>query len=453
MAVDVEMAERLLAEHDADLSRDGRLGLVKRYLDGDHDKPYAPRGARREYVQLAEKSLTNWMPSVPDTFTQGLIVTGYRPARQADNAAAWDYWQANGLDARQTITTRGALAYGASYVLVLPSTGPAPVIRPLSPLRSAAWYEDDDDEWPTFGLRLAGQTMAGDTRFEVFDAHDVSTYVRTDTGTHLTGVRPHGFSFVPFVRFRERLDGESQGVVRPLKAVQDRINEVVFATMIALQYASFRQRWATGLAIPEDENGMPVEPFEAAVDRLWVSDNPDARFGDFAQTEMSGHLNMYDATVATFAAMANINPSLLTGSDLINVSAEAMAQMEKRTQRKRREYEVIFGEGWEQVFRLAALAAGDPVGAADRSAQVRWADVESASLAATVDALGKMATMLQVPVEALWEQVPGITDQDLELWRAKRSADPLAVLAAEFAASGDTAAADAASTLAPEEAA
>lgn len=81
------------------------------------------------------------------------------------------------------------------------------------------------------------------------------------------------------VRFRDRLDGENRGIIAPLLVLQDRINEAVFNLLIALQFASFRQRWATGLAIPTVDDpesslfGQPVEPFQAAVDRLWVTDS------------------------------------------------------------------------------------------------------------------------------------------------------------------------------------
>jgi hypothetical protein len=43
--------------------------------------------------------------------------------------------------------------------------------------------------------------------------------------------------------------------------------------------------------------------------------------------------------------------------------------------------------------------------------------MESRSLAQAADALGKLATMLGVPVELLWEKIPGFTEQDVD--RAK----------------------------------
>ena len=40
--------------------------------------------------------------------------------------------------------------------------------------------------------------------------------------------------------------------------------------------------------------------------------------------------------------------------------------------------------------------------------------MESRSLAQTADALGKVAQMLEVPVEVLWDHLPFLTDQDRE---------------------------------------
>ena len=38
---------------------------------------------------------------------------------------------------------------------------------------------------------------------------------------------------------------------------------------------------------------------------------PEAKFGDFAQTEISGHLNTYETTVRTLAAIGQISPNVL----------------------------------------------------------------------------------------------------------------------------------------------
>lgn len=450
MALDAALAERLDSELRRDLARDGRLGKVRRYLNGDHDMPYMPRGARQEYRHLAKRSITNWTPLLSSTYTRGLFVDGYRPARTANNAAPWSYWQANRLDARQNIAHRGALEYGTSYTCVLPGTlqtKRVPVMQPLSPLRSAAWYQDPDDEYPEIGYRAKGTTADGTRLIELLDRESVYTFARPKDADRwtLSRVDEHGLGVTPFVRFRDRLDDESVGVIAPAINLQDRVNEVVFSTLIALQYASFRQRWATGLAIPTEpvlgpdgeETGeeVPVEPFEAAVNRLWVSEDTETKFGDFAQTELSGHMSAYESTVKTLAATAELSPVVMMG-DLVNIGADALAALQDGQQRRTNEYETNFGESWESAFRLAAHAAGDSAGAADTAAQVRWRDTEARSLASTVDALGKIATMLSVPVEALWEKIPGVTDTDVTYWKTLRQSDPLADMVAEISRQG-----------------
>lgn len=446
-----EMADAL----GSAMSPNGDVGRVARYLRGEHDLPYMPAGANAEYRTLAKRSVTNWLPLISDTFAKGLFVDGYRPARATENAAPWGYWQANGLDARQTVAHRGALEFGVSYCLVLPGED-APFMRPLRPTRTLAWYEDDEDEWPFAALHYVGP-VAGAERgvglFRLYDSERVYHLTRREgAGFTLKASEEHGLGVTPWVRFRDRLDGEAVGIVAPLIPLQDRVNEAVFALMMALQYASFRQRWATGLAIPVDEEatlasgdanpnfGKPVEPFAAAVDRLWVSDNPDAKFGDFAQTDTTGHLNAYKSTVQSLAAIAQTPPHVLLG-DLVNLSADALAAAEASTQRKTAEYETLFGESWEQAFRLAAKAAGDSVAAADVAAEVRWRDTEARSLAQTVDALGKMVQMLGVPAEGVWERVPGVTDTDVERWRGLRQeGDVLGALVGDLARQAEPAA-------------
>jgi hypothetical protein len=451
-----EWARELIDLRNTALAPNGSIGLVRRYLRGDHDLPYMPKKASNEYMTIARNSITNWLPLISDTFAKNLWVDGYRAKRAADNARAWQYWQANKMDARQAIAHRGALEYGVSYVSVLPGADGRPVITPLAAHRTYALYQEDDDDWPMVALYYRGTDIHGDELYYLWESNrrwDIlvptrrtrsdSTRDVDDRGTgsgdlKVLGYEEHPAPYVPWVRFRERLDGTSEGVIKPLIPTQNRINETVFSAQMALQYAAFRQRWATGMAIPRDTEeylpdgvtpnpnyGKPIEPFKAAVDRLWVVEDPEARFGEFSQTDVTPHIQVYREHVKTLAAIGQVSPLVMMG-DLVNLSADALSSIQDATQRKLREYETNFGESWEQVFALAAYMAGEEFDDEFDAAEVRWRDTEARSLAATVDALGKMVQMLHVPAEELWDRIPGATDQDVERWReTARSAESL----------------------------
>jgi hypothetical protein len=99
-----------------------------------------------------------------------------------------------------------------------------------------------------------------------------------------------------------------------------------------------------------------------------------------------------------------------------------LAAAEAGQRRKIAQRETTFGESWEMVFGLAATAMDDKV---TDGAQVRWRDTEARALASTVDALGKMAQMLNIPPQMLWERIPGWTQQDVERAKAMAAGMPV----------------------------
>lgn len=326
------------------------------------------------------------------------------------------------MDARQSGVHRAAVGYGAAYVVVLPGE-PAPVWRPVSARRMRAVYADRlVDEWPVYALETwsEGAPSGPVTRMRLYD--DTAVYEVTRDRARDDNPMIHGAGVCPVIRFANLvdLDGGVTGEVEPLIPLQDQIDAATYYLEMAQQYAVHRQRWVTGMAVPEDDSGNPIEPFKAAIDRLWTADDPDTRFGEFQQTEIKSWLDAREASLRHMAIKSQTPPAALLG-DMINMSAEALAAAEAPQQRKVADRKAGFGESWEQCFRLDAALAGDEAAAADLSAQVVWRDTESRSLAQVADALGKMAQSLGIPPRGLWEKIPGVTDQDLASWDALAS--------------------------------
>jgi hypothetical protein len=407
--MNAQEATRLVAELDQLRSGEKtRLDNVYAYLRGKQPLPAVPEGVPDEVRKLARMSRVNMVRLAIDVPAQSLYVSGYRTAGAEKDAPGWETWQANQLDARQTGVHRAALAYGAAYVSVLPGD-PKPVVRGLSPRKAACFY-GDDDVWPVYALE--DRTQFGKARrLRLFDNEAAYLLEEQTGGWDLIGEpMKHGMAVTPFVRFRNLLDldDDQVGEVEPLMSLQDQIDFTTFGLLVAQHYQSFRQRYVLGWTA-EDE----ATRAKAGGSRMWTFDDPDVKVGEFGQVDLSGYLESRESTLQHLATISQTPPHHLLGK-LVNLSAEALVAAESGQRRKIAEREITFGEAWEQVLGLAATAEGTE---AEAEAQVRWQDTEARSFAATIDGLGKLAQMLNVPVEALWEKVPGVTQTDVESWK------------------------------------
>lgn len=438
-----ELKSALTALRNARAAERARLERISRYwhdnVTGRMAGIYIPRRATAEYKLVVEQARFNILDIVVTAVAQNLFVDGYRPAGKSgrpagqDNADIWEVWQANRMDARQAGIFRTAIGYGISYATVL--TGDfLPVITPNSPKQMTVLYEDPmNDEWPELALRVE-RTRLDDRgrKFDVLELYDETTVYELEVDTEsgdpkVTKAEDHGLGVTPVVRFLDRYDLEgSPGKVEPLISVQQQINQTTFGLLMSQQFSAFRQRWVTGMEIQKDAEGNEIAPFNAAVDTLFQAVSVDTKFGEFGQTDLKGYLDSRASLLLHVASVAQIPPhNLLTGPGISNISAEALAALEAGHRQDIEEHQTSFGESIEQMLRLAGRANDDDAAWADMSAQVKWRDTTPRSLSQVADALGKLASQLGIPARALWERIPGVTDQDLAHWEAMAAEDDL----------------------------
>jgi hypothetical protein len=330
------------------------------------------------------------------------------------------------MDGRQMGIHRAALAYGISYASVLPGEDPltgnqSPVIRGCSPRRGMAFYDDPAyDEWPEYFLQV-DPIAASRWRVRLFTDQEVHVFTSDIGGSSLRyeGIKLHGIGVCPVVRYTNMLDLEARadGEVDPYISVAGRINQTVADRLIVQRFASWKVRTITGMAKPDNETELAQAKMRLKVDDLLIAEDPDAKFGTLPETGLQGFVEARDADIHDLAAVTQIPPYALLTGKMANLSADALAAASAGLSNKIIERQHSFGEAHEQTLRLACSVAGDNAGASDVAAEVRWKDMGSRSLAQAADALGKLAQMLGVPVEMLWERIPGWTDQDVQ--RAK----------------------------------
>lgn len=437
----LERAERLYQGHVAEREQ---LDKVRRYWRGLQARPaLIPLGAPEEVKVMARASRVNVLPLVVNSLVQSMYVDGFRTDDDHVNEQVWSrVWQPNGQDAAQTGVHRATFGYGTAYEIVLPGD-PTVVITPRSPRRLYCEY-GEDPHWPMHALDNLGNGL-----WRMFDEGEVH-FLKLSEG-HLDGsvesaklieTRKHGQDHVPIVRYLDEYDLDDgdevtdgdglgadvpmRGQVAPLMSIQDQIDLTTFSLQVAQHYGAFRQRYIIGWIADSEAQRAQI-----GADRILTIANevegndPDETgesgegitVGEFGQTDLKGYLESRQESIIHAATLSQTPAHELTGK-LINLSAEALAAAEASKDRKVDERQALAGEAHERKLRLASGMLGIDV---SEDAEVRWRDTSARAFAATVDALGKLATMLEVPVEELWERIPNTTKKDIDRWKQERA--------------------------------
>lgn len=405
-----------------------RLDRLYAYVHNKQRIRWLSSAVPQEVKAIAGMCRVNVLGLVVDMVAQSLYVDGYRAPESKKEDPAWLIWQQNRMDARQMAVHRSCATYDVGYATVLPGE-PVPVIRSVSPRDMTTVYGEDDD-WPMWALEKRRSAVRGYTLYRLFDADQVYWVDEDDGGeVRFISSEAHDRGHVPVVRFLAKADPDDEvaNEFDDLIPIQDQINFTTFGLMVVQHFGAFPQRWIAGWT-PEDEADDDDTEAQAAakiaaarrrvgVDRILSFDDRETKLGEFKQADLSGYIDSRNDSLKNLASIAQAPAHALRG-ELVNLSAEALAAAEQAERRKIDERETMIGESWEQALAEAADISGEE---SDPTSQVRWRDTEARAFAATVDGLGKLAEMLQVPVEELWEKVPGTTKADIDRWKAARA--------------------------------
>lgn len=408
------------------------LDRIDLWYRWDHEPVRIPRAATPEMKALVELAKTPWLRLVVRAASQAMHVDSYRsPDRPASVEVPWAAWQRNDMDYRQIAVHRTALAYASSYVVVLPGSlsngSTASVMRGKSPRKMQALYSDPAaDDWPMYTIHVEPVGNGTDYAVQVLDENDAYylTCDKSGTGFEYIENREHGVGVCPVVRYANDLDleGRLAGEVEPFIPVAARINKTAFDRLMAQHYNSWKVRTIAGMVQPTKPDGSvdteaaAAKKIQLRQDDMLVAEDPDTKFSTLDGTPLDGYIKSWESDVEALAAVSQTPTHTLTGK-LINLSADALASARSEFDQKISEYKLACGKSHAQTLRLAAHIEGDAAAAEDFAAHVTWQDTSVRSFAQAADALGKLATMLQVPVEGLWQRIPTVTKEDVDEWK------------------------------------
>lgn len=421
-----------------------RCARLRAYNVGDHPLPTGNPKWASTYRALQRMSRSNYVGLVASTVAERMTVTGFRAGGDADAEAdreTWSWWQSQQLDADSGLVHGDSLVCSVSYVTVgapgedgratATAEDPASLIHAVDPQRRrlvTAALKLYTDDWDA-GVRAVVYLPDGFAYFRstIADPSKVSwsdtAWEVDDTPDHPDGWRENPLGRVPVVPFVNRPDtrGRGMGEFEDVLDIQDRINKTLLDRMVIAAMQAFRQRWAKGITLT-DEQGNDVEPFIPGADLLWAVEDEKAEFGDFEQAALGPLLEAARSDMRDLAAISRTPPHYLTG-ELTNVNGETLKAAETGLIAKVRDRQREAGESWESVAALAAAYEGRALPA---DAEVIWADPESRSMAEVADAAVKKQA-IGVPWRQLMEDL-GYSPPQIDRMESARAVDALFAL-------------------------
>jgi hypothetical protein len=422
----------------------GRLDTLDAYWRGDHPVPFGNRKMREAYRKFQKQSKTNFMKLVAESVIERLKVTGFRTGSDGTETldkTAWSWWQANHLDADSGLVHRAAIVMSRAYVIVGPRpdgegmplvTGedPRQVIHESAPdnrrRRLAAlktWWDDISRRQlavvylPDAIHYYRSVEQSNEPKPQAFVSPS-KWEVDPDEGE--SGVVNNPFGEVPVVPFLTcpDLSGKTLGEFEDVIPVQDRINTEVLDRLVISAMQAYRQRWATGVDLT-DENGNPDNGFDPGADLLWNVSDENAKFGEFQPVDLAGVLKAVDSDVQHLAAITRTPPHYLLGS-MVNTSGDALAAAETGLTSKVIERSQEFGESWELVYQLAGRIMGKTV---PDDCEVIWANPQFRTLTEMAAASVQLMTA-GVPWRTRMAELD-YTPSQIDRMQAERASDAL----------------------------
>ncbi len=426
--------------------------IYRDYYDGKHNLMFVTEKFRRTFGDLLDALADNWCQLVVDVVAERLKVNGFRWGDETSgDAEAWAIWQANRMDAEDSVATTEALISGRSYALINPFLAdgqryptitvedPTQMIVAFEPgsrwERAAALKMWQDDYGATFatvylpdGIYKFQATRPVDTKLILPAGVNVSKWAPREVGSEAWPL-PNPLGVVPVVPLvnRPRMMTPEASELKVVIPNQDAVNTLLASMMVAGELGAFKQRTLTGQKLDKDPvTGKYKEPFDVAQDRLLWTDNPQARFGVLEASDLGNYVVGIKNRVESMSAQTRL-PAHYFGLIGQWPSGEALRGAETGLVRLLGGKTLILGESKEEIIRLAFQAVGDPRGQ-DMSAETIWADPETRTQSELIDSLVKQMSM-GVPTEVLWEKA-GYTPQEIARMKNMRAEQALEIASA-----------------------
>lgn len=363
-------------------ARAERYGLYRAYYDGDHRLAFATDKFRSAFGLLFSAFSDNLCPVVVDTPADRLTIeaiSATEPAGEDAAKQAQDIWTKNRMVRRSGEVHSEALRSGDAYALVWPNARGQVRIWPHTGRSMAVQYDEGDE--PDRIVRAGKRWVQADKRhrltlyfedhFERYVSREVpqqGAAVKADAYVPYTGDDDgpevaNEYGQVPVFHFGNNapLGEYGRSELKDIIPIQDALNKSLADMLVAMEFVALPQRWVTGLQVETNMDGTPAKPpFDVGPDRIWTLRDHEARFGQFAQADLTQFLQVQESLRVEMARISGLPVYYFLPAHGSPPSGESQKTSEGRTTKKARDRQEQFGITWQEALSFSVrLALGD----------------------------------------------------------------------------------------------
>lgn len=397
------------------------------YYDGNHKLAFSTEKFKTSFGQTLKGLRDNLCPIVVDAPADRMEVINFAGDEEGKTVAdtAWKLWQREQMELHSNEVHVEAIKTGCAYVIVWADKDNRAKFY-LQDSRQCVVVKDEDTGDSLYAAKL-WETKEKYARLTLYYPDRIEKYItekkreqggmdlKTDHFKPLEAQgepnripNPHGI--IPMFYF------ETNPVLNDAIPIQDCLNKTLADRMITQEFASFRQRWATGLEPPTDElTGVQKKIFDGGADRLWFTNEEKVKFGDFEATPLDPFLKASDSDRIEMARVTGTPLTYFGLNTSDAMSGEALKVLESRFTKKVKRLTLNFGGVWSKAMQLALRIENELV---PDNLTAQWDAVESRSEKEMLEA-AVIKQGLGVSAETIFEEL-GYTKEDIAKFTAER---------------------------------
>lgn len=391
------------------------------YYAGEQPLAFLSAEARDALGNRLRALVANYPRLIVDSLSERLRVVGFtvngQPASDIYRA-----WEAAGFEDGHGVAHTEALTLGRSFVTVWADSTGAPTMTVESPHEVATVRDPVTREVTAAAKRWRED---GRARAILFLPDRVYEYVSTARVPEGGVIPPEGWAHVknwpnplgvvpvvPFVNRGRLLDVDGVSEMHDVMDLTDAISKLLADLMVSSEFGSRPRRYVTGLEVQEeprrdedgnvvvDTDGEPVmdavNPFGRESERVWQSEDPETRFGQFPSADLSGYGSAVELLLQSISAVSGLPAHYLGIITEAPPSADAIRSAEASLVARCHARMRSFGPSWAKV---ASLTAGVLNGGRPQRIEVVWDNPETRTVAQEADAVTKLVQADIIPVE------------------------------------------------------